>query len=209
MHKILFNKITKCFLSHLLFWCFSVMAFASSSPQKNNIDPATVQWAQRSDVKSAVNQLQEAQLALDTYVQRIYNAYAPYTIGEGKVMRDRMKDLDRLITCAGHIEGIAVQFKGSTEATIPYTKSMMTLKRVIRFYYFDQELKTVLGWESNVIRQTLFALESLEDSKRHPDFIKVTKFDRNEAIRIIKHVDSAVNAAVATIPGGAYMLKFK
>ncbi len=208
MHKIFFNKITKGFLSLLLFVCFSVMAF-SSSPQKSNIDPVTIQWSQRAGVRSAVNQMQKAHLALELYVQRIYNAYAPYTIGEGKVMRDRMKDLERLITCAGNIEGIAVQFKGSTEATIPYTRNMMSLKRVIRFYYFDQELKAVLGWESNVIRQTIFALESLEDEKRHPDFVNVTKFDRNEAICILKQVETAVNVAVATIPGGADILKFR
>ncbi len=208
MHKKFYKKVKKYFLSISVILFFSVLTFASS-PQKNNMDPATMHWIQRADVKNAVNQLQEAHLALDEYVQKIYNAYSPYTIGEGKVMRDRMKNLESLITEAGNFEGIVVQFKGATQSTNPYSRIMASLKKNIRFYYFDQELKNVLGWESNVIRQLIFALESLENPKLHPDFVRVTQFNKDEAMQLIQKLNNAIHAAVATIPGGSEILKFK
>ncbi len=67
----------------------------------------------------------------------------------------------------------------------------------------------MLGWESNIIRQLIFALESLENSKWHPDFVRATQFNKDEAMQLIQKLNNAIHAAVATIPGGSEILKFK
>jgi hypothetical protein len=180
---------------------------SNAAIQKERMDPATIEWCKRIDVKDAVKKLNDAHLALEDYVQRIYNAYAPYTIGEEGPMRTRMKDVARLITAAGNVEGIFCNYRGFAETTTPRKNVIPQLKEAIRFYYFDQELRT-LNIERNIIRELLSTLEALCNTEWHPDFIKATKFDRQEAIRIIKQVEAAIHAAVATIPDGSTILQF-
>lgn len=195
-----FYTSKKKYLTVFLYFCVLFLQPVCSNTAQSILNN-TIQWNQRMDVNKAVKQLKNAHLALDIYVQRIYNAYAPHTIGEGKVMRDRMKDLERLITLAGNVEGIFCFYEGVVETTRFRKDEFARLKKHILFYYIDQESR-MINIESTVVRQLLFALEALYNSKWHPDFVRVTNFNKDEAIRIIMQVDNAINAAIATIPGG-------
>jgi hypothetical protein len=179
----------------------------SHGSQSKPSDPASIQWDNRSDVKKAAAQLNEAFQELEIFVQKIYNAYAPYTIGEGKLMRDRIKSLSRLVEAVGHIEGINVHYQGSIGWKTSFQKKMTQTKKDITFFYFNQELKAILGWNTNIITELKNSLEALCSSKWHPDFERVTKFNKDEANALLVKIDTAIHAAMATIPGGANALK--
>lgn len=206
MYKNRSHQIIKCFSLVFLLTHFAHIAYGSIS-NVDKLDPLTMKWGRQSNVQNAVKQLTKAYLELELYVQKIYNAYAPHTIGEGKLMRDRMKRLEHLVELAGRVESIYLVYRDSPEARVSYIDNIESLKKNLKFYYFDQELR-LINIESNVIRQLVFSLEALCNPKWHPDFVKATKFDKAEAIRIITQVEDAIHAAVATILGGSTILQY-
>ena len=208
MLKKIYNKIMNKKFKTLVFLFLSVSCSASSIPQQK-CHPSTLQWMQRADVKNALKQLQEANLALEVYVQKIYNAYVSHTIGDDKLMRDRMKDIARLITAAENVEGIYSIYKGSIETSNPLAKSIVLMKKAIPLYYFDHTLKVLLNHDRTIIRELESSLNSLCNSKWHPDFERITHFDKNEATQLLIRIEEAINAAVATIPGGAEILRVR
>jgi hypothetical protein len=179
----------------------------SQAAQLKPSDPASVQWDNRPDVQKAAKQLNEAFQELEIFVQKIYNAYAPCTIGEGKLMRDRMKDLFSLVESAGWVEGINIHYQGSIGWKKSFQKKMTKTKEAITFYYVNQQLKTILGWNTNVISTLKITFEALCNKKWHPDFERVTNFNKDEANALLIRIDTAIHAAMATIPGGTSALK--
>lgn len=208
MLKKIYNKIMNRKFKTLVFLFLSVSCSASSIPQPR-YHPSTLQWMQRADVKNALKQLQEAHVALEMYVQKIYNAYVSHTIGDDKLMRDRMKDIARLITAAENVEGIYSIYKGSIETSNPLAKSIVLMKKAIPLYYFDHTLKVLLNHDRTIIRELESSLDSLSSPKWNPDFVRVTKFNKNEATQLLIKIEQAIHAAVATIPGGADILEFR
>ena len=208
MHKKLYNEPLSSKFRILVFLFLAVSCYASTIPQ-SKYHTSTIQWIQRNDVKNALQQLKDAHLALDVYVQKIYNAYVSHTIGDDKLMRDRMKALARLITAAGNVEGIYVTYEGSFDTSNSLSKSISLMKTGIRFYYFDPMLKAILNWDRTIVSELESCLESLCDPRWHPDFVRATRFDKNEAAQLLIQVEQAIHAAVATIPGGSDILKIK
>jgi hypothetical protein len=197
-------------IAYLLTFIFSFSLYTHSNVngQKKHIDLATIQWSQRSEVKEAVRELERSYMDLEKFVQEVYNAYAPDAIGEGKIKNCRVRDLGEFINQKSNIEGIYCQYKGSAAVKNFNEKEATYLKNAIRFYYFDQEMRFLLNMESNVIRRLESALETLSNPRLHPEFIKVTKYNEKKANLIIRRVEKAIHAAVATIPGGSEILKY-
>jgi hypothetical protein len=106
-----------------------------------------------------------------------------------------------------NIEGIYTSYLYSIESSLPHQKNMSSLKRAISFYYFDQEMKARLGWNTKVIDQLRLVLETFCDFKWHPDFQRVTNFNKAEADALLAKIDAAIHGAMATIPGGTNALK--
>ena len=211
MYKNKFDQKIK-----LLIFVFLLMHFPninitdalSAVPYTDKVDPLTAKWSNQANVQNAAKQLTKAYLELKIYVQKIYSAYAPYTIGEGELMHYRIDCLTRLVTLVGNVESIFLAYCNSQGSKVSYSYNIEHLKKHINFYYIDQELR-LINTESTVVRQLAFALESLCDPRWHPDFIKATKFDKNEAMKLIKQIDQAINAAIATIPGGLSLRYFQ
>ena len=84
---------------------------------KQVVDQAANQWASRNDVKAAVEELFAVHEKLDAFVQNIFNAYAPHTRGISHEMRNRIKYLARLVTAAGNVEGIYINYFFATKST--------------------------------------------------------------------------------------------
>lgn len=208
MSKKNYNKIMNKKFKTFVFLFLSVSCSASSIPQPK-YHPSTIQWMQRADVKNALKQLQEAHLALDMYVQKIYNAYVSHTIGDDKLMRDRIKALARLITAAENVEGIYSIYKGSIETSNSLEKSIVLMKKAIPLCYFDHTLKVLLNHDRTIIRELESSLDSLCSPNWNPDFVRVTNFNKKEADQLLTQIDHAIQAAVATIPGGADILRFR
>ena len=70
-----------------------------------------------------------------------------------------------------------------------------------------QELKAILGLNTNIITELKNSLEALCNKKWHPDFERVTNFNKDEANALLTKIDAAIHAAMATIPGGTNALK--
>ena len=84
---------------------------------------------------------------------------------------------------------------------------MNQTKKNILFYYFNKELEKIIVWKSKIISEIRKSFESLCDDKRHPDFERVTQFSKSEADALLVKIESAIHAAMATIPFGIKALK--
>jgi hypothetical protein len=182
---------------------------------KQVVDQAAIQWASRNDVKAAVEELFAVHEKLDEFVQNIFNTYAPHTSGTSHEMRNRIKDLARLVTAAGNVEGIYINYFHTTKATHSHKKNMVSARDNVVFYYFDQEQKHMLAGRpvvaldghrsfrlspyKSITREIKSSLESL---CKDPEFITHTKLNQVEFDNLVIRIDKAIKAAMATIPGG-------
>jgi hypothetical protein len=163
------------------------------------VDQSASQWANRDDVKAAVKELFAVHEKLDAFVQNIFNAYAPHTSGTSHEMRNRIKDLARLVTAAGNVEGIYINYFYTTKATRSHKANMESSLNSFLLYYYNQELKQILNVRSSILQELKSSIQYL---RKHTDFITHTNFNQVEFDNLVTRIDKAIKAAMATIPGG-------
>ena len=202
----------------LLLFALSGCAGTTNAAQlssKQVVDQAANQWASRDDVKTAVVELYSVHEKLDELVQNIFNEYAPHTRGTSHEMRNRIKYLARLVTAAGNVEGIYINYFYATKSSRAHKKNMESARNNVIFYYFDQEQKHMLAGRPVVTLDghrsfrlspyksiTQVIKSSLESLCKDPEFITHTKLNQVEFDNLVIRIDKAIKAAMATIPGG-------
>ena len=189
-------------------FCLSLIMGAqySHSSQSNTNDHDSIEWENRDDVKKAVKSLKDMHGIFEQVVQDIYNAYAPYTVGKGEIMRERMKSLARLINALRQYQWIKFYYTNMVGSKVTFNEKMEEVKKAIRFHFFKGELSTYDIEGHNIISEVDFAIKDLA---KDPKFFKIINSNSAEIDKVRTALYICLKMAVETIPDSQNILKYK
>jgi hypothetical protein len=191
-------------LLFISFVCTSMRLEAMQNDEKKKVDLASIEFPKRPDVQSAVNKLTIMCEKLESLVHKIYNAYVPYTIGEGDAMRKRMKSLTFLIKSIYEFDLIRSFYVYYMDTKLSYDEKMKVITDNVRFHYFNSNTNRYDGKGLSIIADIGYQLEKLCED---PQFPHVTHFKKEHIEPLEKELYQTIDQLIKTLPGGNENLK--
>ena len=191
-------------LLFISFVCTSMRLEAMQNDVKKKVDLASVEFPKRSDVQSAVNKLTMMCEKLESLIHKIYNAYVPYTIGEGDAMRKRMKSLAFLIKSIHEFDLIRSLYVCYMDTKLSYDEKMKAITDNVRFHYFNSLTHRFDSKGLSIIVDIKYELERLCED---PNFSHVTHFKKEQIEPLGAELYKTIDQLIKTLPGGNGNLK--